>query len=78
MTALCSFMMSIANYSYLMQGNKRIKLDQAFNIKQLSTTGMFTAILFGGLGVALYILGGQGPAGPAYPDGHAPGPDRGL
>ena len=57
MTALCSFMMSIANYSYLMQGNKRIKLDQAFNIKQLSTTGMFTAILFGGLGVALYILG---------------------
>ncbi|GHV99421.1 permease IIC component [Lactobacillus nasalidis] len=57
MTALCSFMMSIANYSYLLQGNKRVKLNQAFNIKQLSTTGMFTAILFGGLGVALYILG---------------------
>ncbi|MEE8856951.1 MAG: PTS transporter subunit EIIC [Lactobacillus sp.] len=56
MTSLSSFMMSIANYAYLTKGETRFRIDDAFNIQQLSTTGMFTAILFGGLGVAIYIL----------------------
>ena len=56
MTSVCAFLMSIANYAYLFKDHQKIKLDQAFNIKQLSTTGMFTALLFGGLGVSLYVL----------------------
>lgn len=56
MTSLSSFIMSIANYSYLTRNGVNIRIDRSFNIEQLSTTGLFTAILFGGIGTMIFIL----------------------
>ncbi|RMC24913.1 MULTISPECIES: PTS sugar transporter subunit IIC [unclassified Lactobacillus] len=52
--SLSSFAMSIANLTKLSVNGKVIPVHQAFNISQFSTTGIFTAILFGSLGVAIF------------------------
>lgn len=52
--SLSSFAMSIANLTQLSVNGKVIPVHQAFNISQFSTTGIFTAILFGSLGVAIF------------------------
>ncbi|WP_251717424.1 PTS sugar transporter subunit IIC [Lactobacillus agrestimuris] len=56
LVSLASFMMSIANYVKVkIQGNV-ITAKDAFDISQFSTTGIFTAILFGSLGFLIYFL----------------------
>jgi PTS system cellobiose-specific IIC component len=58
--AVASFAMSIANLTKIKVGGQLITIKHAFNINQLSTTGLFTAILFGGLGTLIFILAWKG------------------
>lgn len=51
-----SFAMSIANVTKIKFDNQTVNVKDAFNISQFSTTGLFTAILFGAVGVTIYIL----------------------
>lgn len=54
--SLTSFMMSVANYVRFTAGKRKFVINKAFDISQFSTTGVFTAILFGSLGFAIYLL----------------------
>lgn len=54
--SLTSFMMSVANYSYVSYHHTHIVVHNAFDISQFSTTGVFAAILFGSFGFAIYLL----------------------
>lgn len=54
--ALGSFMMSIANYAKVKVANKNITLKDTFDISQFSTTGIFSAILFGSIGFAIFVI----------------------
>ena len=46
--------MSIANYAKVRFHGESVVIKSAFDISQFSTTGLFTAILFGSLGFAIY------------------------
>lgn len=53
--SLGSFLMSVANVSHIRVNGEKIRLANFLNLHELSMTGLFTAILFGGLGVAFLI-----------------------
>ncbi|GFZ26250.1 PTS sugar transporter subunit IIC [Lactobacillus corticis] len=53
--SLASFAMSVSNYVVLGK-SKHIIIEQAFDLKQLDSSGIFTAIIFGGIGFAIYLL----------------------
>lgn len=55
-TSLSSFMISVANYAQIKLHGETVTVKQAFGIEQFSTTGIFTAILFGSLGFGIYVL----------------------
>lgn len=52
--SLSSFALSIANMAKIKFHGDSVTLHNAFDISQFSTTGLFTAILFGSLGFAIY------------------------
>lgn len=52
--SLSSFALSIANVAKIKFHGDNVTLHNAFDISQFSTTGLFTAILFGSLGFAIY------------------------
>lgn len=52
--ALSSFALSIANIAKIKFHGDNVTLHNAFDISQFSTTGLFTAILFGSLGFFIY------------------------
>ena len=52
--SLSSFSLSIANYAKVRFHGESVVIKSAFDISQFSTTGWFTAILFGSLGFAIY------------------------
>lgn len=54
--SLAAFATSIANVAVVRQAGKNIIVPNAFATSQLATTGLFTAIIFGGLGVSIYII----------------------
>ena len=54
--ALASFMMSVANYAELKVDSKTLTINKVFDISQFSTTGIFTAILFGSIGFVIYHI----------------------
>lgn len=54
--SLSSFAMSIANLTKLKINGKNVSVHHAFDISQFSTTGIFTAILFGTIGVSVFAL----------------------
>lgn len=54
--SLSSFAMSIANLTKLRINGKNVSIHHAFDISQFSTTGIFTAILFGTIGVSVFAL----------------------
>lgn len=54
--SLSSFMISVANYAQIKLHGENVTVKQAFGIEQFSTTGIFTAILFGSLGFGIYVL----------------------
>lgn len=58
--AVGSFAMSIANLTKIKVHGQAITVKHVFNISQFSTTGLFTAILFGGLGTLVFILAWKG------------------
>lgn len=53
---LASFMMSVANYAQIKIHGVNVTVRAAFGIDQFSTTGIFTAIIFGSLGFAIFLL----------------------
>ncbi|MDF7639212.1 PTS transporter subunit EIIC [Lactobacillus sp. ESL0791] len=54
--SLASFTMSIASFVNLKVRGVNLTIHNAFDISQLSTTGTFTAIIFGSLGVVIYAF----------------------
>lgn len=54
--SVASFMMSVANVVKVDVAGKSLLAKNAFDISQFSTSGIFTAILFGSLGFAVYAL----------------------
>lgn len=54
--SLASFASSIANLVTIRNSGKIINVEHAFDTSQMSTTGLFAAILFGAIGVSLFIL----------------------
>lgn len=54
--SLASFMMSVASYVKVKANGQTKLVNHAFDISQFSTTGIFTAILFGSVGFAIYCL----------------------
>lgn len=70
--SLGSFLMSVANVSHIRVAGQKVRLANYLNLHELSMTGLFTAILFGGLGVGVFVwaqnnhlglrVGGQIPA----------------
>lgn len=54
--SLSSLAMSIANLTKYHIGGKMVLLHHSFDISQFSTTGIFTAILFGTIGVSIFTL----------------------
>lgn len=54
--SLSSLAMSIANLTKYHIGGKMVLLHHSFDISQFSTTGIFTAILFGTIGVSIFAL----------------------
>lgn len=54
--SLSSLAMSIANLTKFKVSGKIVSIHHAFNIEQFSTTGIFTAILFGTIGVSIFAL----------------------
>lgn len=56
LVALASFMMSIANFVQMHWHHRLLTFRNSFDINQFSTTGVFTAIIFGSFGFALYLL----------------------
>lgn len=53
--SLSSFALSIANVAKIKFHGDNIAVQNAFDISQFSTTGLFTAILFGSIGFAIYL-----------------------
>ncbi len=53
--SLSSFALSIANVAQIKFHGDNIAVKNAFDISQFSTTGLFTAILFGSIGFAIYL-----------------------
>ena len=51
--SVASFMMSVANVVKVDVAGKSLLAKNAFDISQFSTSGIFTAILFGSLGFAV-------------------------
>ena len=49
-------MMSVANFAQIKLHGSNVTIRQAFDISQFSTTGIFTAILFGSGGFAVYLI----------------------
>ncbi|BDR60189.1 PTS sugar transporter subunit IIC [Lactobacillus xylocopicola] len=56
LVAVSSLAMSIANLTKLKVAGKMVPIQHAFDISQFSTTGIFTAILFGTIGVSIFAL----------------------
>ena len=54
--SLSSLAMSIANFTKLKVNGKLVPIHKVFNISQFSTTGIFTAIVFGTIGVAIFAI----------------------
>ncbi len=54
--SLACFAMSIANIAQVKIKGQLVNVNNVFDIKQMSTTGLFTAMIFGGLGMAVFIL----------------------
>lgn len=54
--SLASFTMSVASFMKLKLNGDDLVVHNAFDINQFSTMGIFTAILFGTLGMMVYIL----------------------
>ena len=52
--SLSSFSLSIANYAKIRFHVESVVVKNAFDISQFSTTGLFTAILFGSIGFLIY------------------------
>ena len=52
--SLSSFSLSIANYAKIRFHGESVVVKNAFDISQFSTTGLFTAILFGSIGFLIY------------------------
>ena len=52
--SLSSFSLSIANYAEIRLHGESVVVKNAFDINQFSTTGLFTAILFGSIGFLIY------------------------
>ncbi|WP_438449759.1 PTS sugar transporter subunit IIC [Lactobacillus kitasatonis] len=52
--SLSSFSLSIANYAKIRFHGESVVVKNAFDISQFSTTGLFTAILFGSTGFLIY------------------------
>lgn len=52
--SLSSFSLSIANYAKIRFHGDSVVVKNAFDISQFSTTGLFTAILFGSIGFLIY------------------------
>ena len=52
--SLSSFSLSIANYVEIRLHGESVVVKNAFDISQFSTTGLFTAILFGSIGFLIY------------------------
>lgn len=54
--SLASFTMSVASFMKLKLKGDNLVVRNVFDINQFSTMGIFTAILFGSFGMAIYIL----------------------
>lgn len=54
--SLSSFSLSIANYAKIRFHGESVVVKNAFDISQFSTTGLFTAILFGSIGFLIYYV----------------------
>lgn len=52
--SLSSFSLSIANYAEIRLHGESVVVKNAFDISQFSTTGLFTAILFGSISFLIY------------------------
>lgn len=52
--SLSSFSLSIANYAKIRFHGESVVVKNAFDMSQFSTTGLFTAILFGSIGFLIY------------------------
>ena len=54
--SLSSLAMSIANLTKMRVNGRTISVKHTFDISQFSTTGIFTAILFGSIGVSIFAF----------------------
>ena len=54
--SLASFTMSVASFMKLKLNGDNLIVHNAFDITQFSTMGIFTAILFGSLGMLIYVV----------------------
>lgn len=54
--SLSSFALSIASVAKIKFHGNNVVINNAFDISQFSTTGLFTAILFGSIGFAIYFV----------------------
>ncbi|TSO26652.1 PTS transporter subunit EIIC [Lactobacillus sp. LL6] len=54
--SLASFTMSVASFMKLKLNGDNLVVHNAFDITQFSTMGIFTAILFGSLGMLIYVV----------------------
>lgn len=54
--SLASFTMSVASFMKLKLNGDNLVVHNAFDITQFSTMGIFTAILFGSLGMLIYVI----------------------
>lgn len=55
LVSLSSFALSIASVAKIRFHGDSVTIRNAFDISQFSTTGLFTAILFGSIGFAIYL-----------------------
>lgn len=55
LVSLSSFALSIASVAKIKFHGDSVTIKNAFDISQFSTTGLFTAILFGSIGFAIYL-----------------------
>lgn len=54
--SLASFALSVANYATINIAGKSKVISEVFDIKQFSTTGLFTAMIFGAIGTSIYLI----------------------
>lgn len=73
--SLGSFLMSVANVSHIRIHGQQVRLANFLNLRELSMTGLFTAILFGGLGVAVLIWAQENKLG-LRTSGHLPAVEK--